>query len=73
MRPRSEPRTPFIRKLIAAIILAAGVLYLAFVFDSSEAGNRDFIAYWSAGQLLRHHENPYGFEETLRIERLATA
>jgi hypothetical protein len=60
-----------IRKLIAALVLAVGVIYLAFVFGSAEAARRDFISYWAAGQLLRAGENPYGFAETLRVERLA--
>ena len=60
-----------IRKVIAAILLAAGVVFLAFVFSSDEAVKRDFLCYWSTGQLAVHHENPYGFAETLRIQRLA--
>jgi hypothetical protein len=60
-----------IRKFVAAALLAAGVSFVAFVFSSDEAANRDYICYWSAGQLLARHQNPYGFEETLRIQRLA--
>jgi hypothetical protein len=60
-----------IRKLIAAVLLAAGVLFLVFVFSSDEAVKRDFLCYWSAGQLAIRRENPYGSAETLRIQRSA--
>ena len=66
-----QPGSSILRKLIAAGILSVGVAFLAFVFSDREAVSRDFISYWSAGQLLRRGENPYGFEETLRIERQA--
>ena len=71
MRKALEPGSSVIRKVIAAGILAAGVAFLAFIFSDREAVSRDFISYWSAGQLLRRGENPYGFAETLSIERLA--
>ena len=38
---------------------------------SSGAADRDFIAYWAAGQQLAHHANPYDSTEVLRIEHAA--
>lgn len=30
---------------------------------------RDSIAYWAAGHLLVHHQNPYSYEDVLELER----
>lgn len=61
-----------LRKLAAAAILAVGVGILAFVMhDTENAGNKDFISYWAAGQLLIHHANPYDSAAVLRVEKAA--
>jgi hypothetical protein len=62
------------RKLAAAAILSVGISILAFVQMTDEtgtAGNRDFICYWAAGQLLVHHQNPYDSAEVFKLEKSA--
>jgi hypothetical protein len=66
--------TRVIRKLAAAAIAAVGVFILAFTMitdESGNAGNRDFIEYWAAGQLLVHHANPYDPTSVLKLEKSA--
>jgi hypothetical protein len=70
----SSPPSTVSRKLAAAAILAVGVFILAFTMirdKSGNAGNRDFIEYWAAGQLLVHHANPYDPASVLRVEKSA--
>jgi hypothetical protein len=59
---------------IAALCLlwsAFATLLIGIVAIQMEShnGNRDFITYWSAGQLLVHGRNPYDPEVTLGLER----
>lgn len=62
------------RQLAALCLLAVAVVVLAVVASAmsrDSAGNRDFIAYWSAGQQLRHGKNPYDSQAILRLENAA--
>lgn len=46
--------------LVAGLNLAVTAIFLCAVpFAGHMAASRDFIAYWSAGQQLAHHANPY--------------
>lgn len=46
--------------LVAGLGLAVTAIFLCAVpFAGHMAASRDFIAYWSAGQQLAHHANPY--------------
>ncbi|MDT8067300.1 MAG: glycosyltransferase family 87 protein [Terriglobia bacterium] len=59
-------------KRILAVSLVVGSIVLLGVGLRSESGapyNRDFIAYWTAGQLLVHHQNPYSDSGVLALER----
>jgi len=59
-------------KRILAVSLVAASIVLLGVGLRSESGalyNRDFIAYWTAGQLLVHHQNPYSNSQVLALER----
>ncbi len=66
-----------IKKTAEFLVVTISVLAFAFtcvficsqhlLFEDSN-GNRDFIAYWTAGQLAVHHQNPYDAEATLKIE-----
>jgi hypothetical protein len=60
-----------LRVLVAVCLLAVGAGILAMIVRENIAGARDFIAYWSAGQQLRHGANPYSWTEVLRLERAA--
>jgi len=53
----------------AVLLAAAGVGLLVFIAHLNNASQRDFIEYWSAGQLLSHRENPYDIAATLALER----
>lgn len=61
----SGVRSSLLRKLAAGGIVAAGVVYVLALFiaglTDQNAAARDFIAYWSAGQLLVQGGNPYDF------------
>lgn len=61
-----------VRKFLAAVLLALGISILAYEIHSTQnAGNKDFISYWSAGQLLIHHGNPYDPAAVLDLEKSA--
>ena len=52
-------------------MLALGAGIIALAMTSNSAADRDFLAYWAAGQQLAHHANPYDSVEVLRIEHAA--
>jgi hypothetical protein len=64
-----------LRVLAASLIVLAGVCLLAtvYVFGLSDknAGERDFISYWAAGQQLVHGQNPYDFQAVRALELAA--
>jgi hypothetical protein len=61
------------RRLILCVGVGTVTLVLAFqaghLTDTSALGLGDFIAYWSAGRLNAHGQNPYSPEALLPIER----
>lgn len=61
----------FLKRIAALCIVGASVLLLAIGLrsDSGNLSNRDFIAYWSAGQLLIHNQNPYSDTRVLNLEQ----
>jgi hypothetical protein len=67
----SQRNFHLIRKLVAVAILASSITFLAFNLSRESSSNRDFIAYWAAAQLLGHHKNPYGRQETMQLEQSA--
>jgi len=54
-------------------IALAGLVAYFFLSRSAElrtnVSERDSVAYWSAGQLLLHHQNPYDAGHVLELER----
>ena len=61
-----------LRLLAASLIIFAGAALVFAVYfmsiDSKFAADRDFIAYWAAGQLLDHGHNPYDFQAVKTLE-----
>jgi hypothetical protein len=55
-----------LRQLIAALIVLAGLLVIS---ATGHPAWKDYISYWSAGQLLIHHVNPYSRPDVLTLER----
>lgn len=75
-RRRLPDRTPKmktspLRMIAAGLILAVGVGILVLIVRNNNAGQRDFITYWSAGHQLVHGMNPYDFATILPLERSA--
>ena len=68
----TAPSSP-LRKLAAALMIAAGFGFMACLFSSvlttKNAANRDFISYWAAGQQLVRGANPYDRAAIAAIER----
>ena len=64
-----------LRVFAAACIIAAGAALVAGIYavgiTDKNATERDYIQYWSAGQLLAHGQNPYDVLAILRIEQSA--
>jgi hypothetical protein len=54
--------------LAAAGLLASVLASLSDVIRTN-LSRRDSIAYWAAGQLLAHHQNPYSVVTVLELER----
>ncbi len=72
--PTSKKRTypERILKIVVAAGLTAFLAYLSVLHSSEIQRNvaeRDSIAYWTAGRLLLHHQNPYDAETVLKLER----
>jgi hypothetical protein len=53
---------------VLAFALTCGAICSQLLLFEASNGNRDFIAYWTAGQLAVHHQNPYDAEATFKIE-----
>jgi F0F1-type ATP synthase assembly protein I len=64
-------KTSLWRVFAALSIAAAGVAILVMIAKSDNAGQRDFISYWSAGQQLVHGGDPYDAAAIQRLERTA--
>ena len=65
-------RRSLVHALIAAALFAVGISILSLVIAGSEnAGNKDFISYWAAGQLLIRHSNPYDPAAVYELEKSA--
>jgi|ERR1019366_1408926 hypothetical protein len=59
-----------IRPLVALALVVSGISILSLVIANTEnAGNKDFVSYWAAGQLLIRHSNPYDAAAVLRVEK----
>lgn len=59
------------RILAAACLAVAGVALLVFIARNNDAGQRDFISYWAAGQQLVQGADPYDSTAVLRVESAA--
>lgn len=60
--------------IVSAITLAGlGVVLAAYIVGLSDenASERDFISYWSAGQLIVHHQDPYNVAAVRALELAA--
>ena len=66
---KSKKRSKLLHALAAALILGVGVLILAYTSNAIAAATSDFICYWTAGQQLVHHANPYDGPAILRLEK----
>ena len=59
-------------RIIAALgLAAAGVGILVLIVNNNNAGQRDFISYWAAGQQLVHGADPYDGAAVQSLERVA--
>lgn len=66
---RTLPRGVHIAVATALLLPAVALLSINFYKFTSSLTARDFIAYWSAGQLLARHSNPYGVPEVYGLEK----
>src|ERR1035437_6175635 len=59
-------------RIVAALgLTAAGVGLFVLLVNNNNAGQRDFISYWAAGQQLVHGANPYDGAAIQPLERTA--
>lgn len=68
-------RRGFWRKIAAGAIIAAGFLWVVFLFaitltDHDVAG-RDYVQYWAEGRQALAHSNPFDANAILRLEQSA--
>lgn len=59
------------RGIVAGALLAVSICFLAYTTSTESIANRDFIAYWAAGQQLVHGANPYDATRIFALERSA--
>ena len=53
------------------ILALCAVFFIAVLFSGKMAGTRDFVSYWATGVQLRHHSDPYDYDQMMAIERAA--
>ena len=59
------------RGVLAGVLLAVSICFLGYTTSTDSVANRDFIAYWAAGQQLVHGANPYDTNQIFAIQRSA--
>ena len=59
------------RGIVAGVLLAVSICFLGYTTSTDSVANRDFIAYWAAGQQLVHGANPYDANQIFAIQRSA--
>jgi len=73
--PRPLPRSDYADFAIAVscgLILSVGAIFFVIVlFSGKMAGSRDFVSYWSTGVQLRHHADPYNWEQMMALQHSA--
>jgi hypothetical protein len=70
-----------LRAIFEFAVVAVCVVTFAFavigafgsMFAKSAAGSKDYVEYWTSGQLLTHNGNPYDPDAILKLERSAGA
>jgi hypothetical protein len=72
---RPLPRTDyadFAIALASGLILAiSAIFFISVLFSGKMAGSRDFVSYWSTGVQLRHHADPYNWEQMMALQHAA--
>lgn len=61
-------KTSPLRVIAAFCLVVVGIGILVLIAKTNNAGQRDFIGYWAAGQQLIHGANPYDSAAILRLE-----
>lgn len=59
-------------KILAGVILIAVLMWFLVSQEQqirASVTDRDSIAYWAAGKLLLHHQNPYNAQDVLALQR----
>ncbi len=64
-------KTSVLRMAAAVCLAAVGAGIFVFIARQNNAGQRDFIEYWAAGQQLIHSANPYDGAAILPLQRAA--
>ncbi|MGA2351830.1 MAG: glycosyltransferase family 87 protein [Terracidiphilus sp.] len=59
------------RILAALVMMAAAIGVLILIVNNNNAGQRDFVSYWAAGQQLAHGANPYDGPAIHAVEQAA--
>ena len=67
--PPEKPKLNVVRIIAALLILSVGVAIMAVTSSSGVKANTDFISYWSTGQQLVRHRNPYDVNSVMALER----
>ena len=73
--PKPLPRSDyadFAIALVSGLILAiTSIFFISVLFSGKLAGSRDFVSYWSTGVQLRHHADPYNWDQMMALEHAA--
>ncbi len=73
--PRPLPHSDyadFAIALTSGLILAiTAIFFISVLFSGKIAGSRDFVSYWSTGVQLRHHADPYNWDQMMALEHAA--
>ncbi len=72
-QPMSKPKLILTLKIILNLALTVLLLWFLAAHEqkirASVASDRDTTAYWAAGKLLTHHQNPYSVPSVLALQR----
>jgi hypothetical protein len=69
--PRSD-YADFAIALACGLILAiSAIFFISVLFSGKMAGSRDFVSYWTTGVQLRHHRDPYNWQQMMDLQHAA--
>jgi hypothetical protein len=71
LTPRSDYADFAIAIACGLILAICAIFFVCVLFSGKMAGSRDFVSYWSTGVQIRHHGDPYNYQQMFDLQHKA--